>query len=213
MAATVVAGNRLARRWARIAEAPPVAEEARLFRGSAPIGGHGSGRESVGATVGKNSRSAARCRKHPLQKNMSLRSQCAHWLWQSVVPAHCTPCFVSGGALSANSGRKYPKNAAKTHGFGILCAAGVPLMWKIFCHANQMPGFNAVLSHRLCACSRWPLTRARAGLAQQGWLLRLPPSGRRGRRPLHEFREHAPIGADAYIGPPMASPAKTLSLR
>ena len=56
-------------------------------------------------------------------------------------------------------------------------------MWEIFCHANQMPGFNAVLSHRLCAYSRWPLTRARAGLAQQGWLLRLPLSGRRGCRP------------------------------
>ena len=36
-----------------IAEALPVAEEARRFRGSAPIGGHNSGRESVGTTVGK----------------------------------------------------------------------------------------------------------------------------------------------------------------
>ena len=35
-----------------IGEAPPVAEEASRFRGSAPIGGHDSGRESVGATVG-----------------------------------------------------------------------------------------------------------------------------------------------------------------
>ena len=34
-----------------IAEAPPVAEEARRFRGSAPIGGHDSGRESAGTTV------------------------------------------------------------------------------------------------------------------------------------------------------------------
>lgn len=36
-----------------IAEALPVAEEARRFRGSAPIGSHNSGRESVGTTVGK----------------------------------------------------------------------------------------------------------------------------------------------------------------
>ena len=36
-----------------IGEALPVAEEARRFRGSAPIGGHDSGRESVGTTVGK----------------------------------------------------------------------------------------------------------------------------------------------------------------
>ncbi len=35
-----------------IGEALPVAEEARRFRGSAPIGGHDSGRESVGTTVG-----------------------------------------------------------------------------------------------------------------------------------------------------------------
>ena len=35
-----------------ISEAPPVAEEASRFRGSAPIGGHNSGRESVGTTVG-----------------------------------------------------------------------------------------------------------------------------------------------------------------
>ena len=35
-----------------IGEAPPVAGEASRFRGSAPIGGHDSGRESVGTTVG-----------------------------------------------------------------------------------------------------------------------------------------------------------------
>ena len=36
-----------------IGEAPPVVEEESRFRGSAPIGGHGSGRESAGTTVGK----------------------------------------------------------------------------------------------------------------------------------------------------------------
>ena len=35
-----------------IGEALPVADEASRFRGSAPIGGHNSGRESVGTTVG-----------------------------------------------------------------------------------------------------------------------------------------------------------------
>ena len=35
-----------------IGEALPVADEASRFRGSAPIGGHDSGRESVGTTVG-----------------------------------------------------------------------------------------------------------------------------------------------------------------
>ena len=37
-----------------IAAAPPVADEARRFRGSAPIGGHDSGRESAGTTVGRS---------------------------------------------------------------------------------------------------------------------------------------------------------------
>ena len=35
-----------------IGEAPSVAEEASRFRGSAPIGGYDSGRQSVGTTVG-----------------------------------------------------------------------------------------------------------------------------------------------------------------
>ena len=35
-----------------IGEALPVADEASRFRGSAPIGGHNSGRESAGTTVG-----------------------------------------------------------------------------------------------------------------------------------------------------------------
>ena len=36
-----------------IGEAPPAADAARRFRGSAPIGGRDSGRQSVGTTVGK----------------------------------------------------------------------------------------------------------------------------------------------------------------
>ena len=45
-------GVRCRRGVGEIGEAPPVAEEASRFRGSAPIGGHDSGRESVGTTVG-----------------------------------------------------------------------------------------------------------------------------------------------------------------
>ena len=43
-------------RWGvgEIGEAPPAADEASRFRGSAPIGGHDSGRESAGTTVGGN---------------------------------------------------------------------------------------------------------------------------------------------------------------
>ena len=45
-------GVRCRRGVGEIGEAPPVAEEASRFRGSAPIGGHDSGRESAGTTVG-----------------------------------------------------------------------------------------------------------------------------------------------------------------
>ena len=40
-------------------------------------------------------------------------------------PSHRTSCYAnaSGGALSVTSDRKYPKNAAKTNGFGILARA------------------------------------------------------------------------------------------
>ena len=39
-----------------------------------------------------------------------------------IVPPYRTSCYApaSGGALSVTSDRKYPKNAAKTNGFGIL---------------------------------------------------------------------------------------------
>ena len=38
-----------------IAEAPPVADEARRFRGSAPAGGHDNACQSAGTTVGRES--------------------------------------------------------------------------------------------------------------------------------------------------------------
>ena len=45
-------GGRCRRVVGEIGEAPPVAGEASRFRGSAPIGGHDSGRESAGTTAG-----------------------------------------------------------------------------------------------------------------------------------------------------------------
>ena len=109
-----------------IAEAPPVADAARRFRGSAPIGGHDSGRESAGTTVGRSQwprsklgASAVRQRGNFVRRNRDIRT-----------PLHCIPCHADRGALSANSGRKCPKNAVKTHGFEILCAAGLSSAWK-----------------------------------------------------------------------------------
>ena len=99
-----------------IAEAPPVADAARRFRGSAPIGGHDSGRESAGTTVGRSQwprsklgASAVRRRGNFVRRNRNIRNTPA---------SH--PCFADRGLLSAISGRKCPKNAVKTHGFEIL---------------------------------------------------------------------------------------------
>ena len=58
-----------------IGEAPPVAEEASRFRGSAPIGGHDSGRESVGTTVGN---------RRPLQMR---NKKCSGQVTARVAPA------------------------------------------------------------------------------------------------------------------------------
>ena len=61
------------RRSGEIAEAPPVAEEARRFRGSAPIGGHDSGRESVGTTVGKRAPPLRTAKKSLHQADRAVR--------------------------------------------------------------------------------------------------------------------------------------------
>ena len=64
-----------------IAEAPPVADAARRFRGSAPIGGHDSGRESAGTTVGQSQRprsklgaSAVKQRGNFVRRNRDIRN-------------------------------------------------------------------------------------------------------------------------------------------
>ena len=65
-----------------IADAPPVAEEARRFRGNAPIGGHDSGRESAGMTVSTSL--AARLGRHT-----HAGTETCHW---HVSLASLVPC-------------------------------------------------------------------------------------------------------------------------
>ena len=103
--------------------------------------------------------------------------------WQSVIPLapHLLSC-VSDGVLSANSGRKYPKNAVKTKVLKSFRA------WRAshadtFHPAYQVLKSTAVLSYRPCAAIRWPLTRTRAALTRQGWLLRLPDGAMWASRP------------------------------
>ena len=98
----------------------------RMKRGNRRSAACGSGRESAGTTVGwsqwlwsKLGAPAIRQRGNFVRRNRDIRT-----------PLHCIPCHADRGALSANSGRKCPKNAVKTHGFEILCAAGLPSAWK-----------------------------------------------------------------------------------
>ena len=87
-----------------IGEAPPVADEASRFRGSAPIGGYDSARQSVGTTVGKRAPPLRTTRYASVGadayigppyrtscKNLSLRGQFANWLWQSASPVPSVP--------------------------------------------------------------------------------------------------------------------------
>lgn len=121
--------------------------------------------------------------------------------WQSVIYPHYTPCRVhaSGGVLSANGGRKYPKSAVKPHGFKILCAAGVPSIWKIFCHANQALKFTAVLSYRFCAYLRDALC-ACAGCPNGGTFC-IYRAWRCGHRPLRNSIGKRSVGAGVPDGP------------
>ena len=56
-----------------IGEAPPVADEASRFRGSAPIGGHDSARQSVGTTVGKRAPPLSTTRNAPSRADRVIR--------------------------------------------------------------------------------------------------------------------------------------------
>ena len=102
-----------------IGEAPPVADEASRFRGSAPIGGHDSARQSAGTTVGKRAPPLRTIREPTvvLAKPVSLRGQFANWPWQSASPVPSAPLpkgdwhgeAVTGGFFPA---RTYSKRAA-----------------------------------------------------------------------------------------------------
>ena len=168
MAATVVAGNRLARRWARIAEAPPDAA-------SIP------------------------CKKI-CHCEASAHTGCGNPWYPRTAPLVLSPAGHFLPTAAENTQRTPPKPTVLESFARLECR----LCGKFSAKRTKCPG--------LTPCFRIVFAPTAAGLAQQGWLLRLPLSGRRGRRPLHEFREHAPIGA-AYIGPPMVPLAKTLSLR
>ena len=80
-------------------------------------------------------------------KNLSLRSRCAHRLWQSVLPA---PDHASGGILSVTSDRKYPKNAAKPKVLKSFLRLRCRLHRLTFAPRIGISKFHVLLSHCLC---------------------------------------------------------------
>ena len=120
--------------------------------------------------------------------------------------------YVSDGSLSSCGKRKGGKNAAKTKVLESFSRLRCRPRRSPLTSRTGMCKICTLLSYDLCGAIRWPLTRARAALTQQGYTLRLPcyaqhflPSFRRGRcrhRPAREMRRVA-----GHVGPVLHSAA------
>ena len=82
--------------------------------------------------------------------------------------------YVSDGSLSFCSKRKGGKNAAKTKVLESFTRLGCRPRRSPLTSRTGMCKICTLLSYGLCGAIRWPLTRARAALTQQGYTLRLP---------------------------------------
>ena len=118
------------------------------------------------------------------------------------------------GSLSFCGKRKGRKERRQNQGFGILFAAEVSSTSVSSYLADRDVQNSHLASYDLCGAIRWPLTRARAALTQQGYTLRLPcyaqhflSSFRRGRC-LHRLLLYSlsPIGRGDHTLPPGIAP-------
>ena len=106
-------------------------------------------------------------------------------------PCHCEPVsdvtapvairfpqrrgfYVSDGSLSFCGKRKGGKNAAKTKVLESFSRLRCRPRRSPLTSRTGMCKICTLLSYDLCGAIRWPLTRARAALTQQGYTLRLP---------------------------------------
>ena len=122
--------------------------------------------------------------------------------------------YVSDGSLSFCGKRKGGKNAAKTKVLESFSRLGCRPRRSPLTSRTGMCKICTLLSYDLCGAIRWPLTRARAALTQQGYTLRLPcyaqhflSSFRRGRclhRPLPYSL--SPVGRNDHTLPPGIAP-------
>ena len=107
-----------------IGEALPVADEASRFRGSAPIGGHNSGRESAGTTMGKRTpplRSVTRSAMGGRPQGSPLRrgyKECDAGRNPPVTAAPCQPPLgkgAKGTGMRIATGAVRPRNDKSLH--------------------------------------------------------------------------------------------------
>ena len=123
--------------------------------------------------------------------------------------------YVSDGSLSFCGKRKGGKNAAKTKVLESFSRLRCRPRRSPLTSRTGMCKICTLLSYDLCGAIRWPLTRTRAALTQQGNTLRLPcyaqhflPSFRRGRclhRPALLY-SLSPIGRGDHTLPPGIAP-------
>ena len=129
-------------------------------------------------------------------------------------PQRCV-FYVSDGSLSFCGKRKGGKNAAKTKVLESFSRLRCRPRRSPLTSRTGMCKICSLPSHGLCGAIRWPLTRARAALTQQGNTLRLPcyaqhflSSFRRGRclhRPALLY-SLSPIGRGDHTSPPGIAP-------
>ena len=105
------------------------------------------------------------------EKTLSLRERSAPVAIR--FPQRCS-FYVSDGSLSFCGKRKGGKNAAKTKVLESFSRLRCRPRRSPLTSRTGMCKICTLLSHGLCGTIRWPLTRARAALTQQGYTLRLP---------------------------------------
>ena len=123
---------------------------------------------------------------------------------------HRTSCYAnaSGGALSVTSDRKYPKNAAKTNGFGILARAWCGMYRGL--SSPRIKQYKSVSCFRIVSGSILrDALRACAARPNRAALC-VYRAARCGHRALRNSIGKRSVGDDAYIVPP--SPAIKLSV-
>ena len=127
----------------------------------------------------------------------------------------CRVFYVSDGSLSFYGKRKGGKNAAKTKVLESFSRLRCRPRRSPLTSRTGMCKICTLLSYGLCGAIRWPLTRARAALTQQGNTLRLPcyaqhflSSFRRGRCPHRPALLYSlsPVGRGDHTLPPGIAP-------